>query len=197
MNNDFENNSAEPVEESLPARTRFFKEIFEWLETFAFAFCFVLLVFTFLCRIVTVEGSSMYPTLCEKDRLVISDILYTPKTGDIIVFETDGHPDALIKRVIATEGQTVDIDFDSWTVTVDGVTLSEDYINFAEGNTMHDYGSFTYPHTVSEGKIFVMGDNRNASMDSRDPRIGEVNEEDVLGKVLIRLLPISAFGTVE
>lgn len=197
MNNDFENDITEEVEEALPLGTRIFKEIFEWLETLAFAFCFVLLVFTFLCRIVTVEGSSMFPTLHDKDRLIISNLAYTPKSGDIVVFNTDGHPEALIKRVIATEGQTVDIDFDSWTVTVDGKTLDEDYINFIEDAKMADYGSFEYPHTVSEGNIFVMGDNRNASMDSRDSRIGEVDVEGLLGKVIIRIWPLGDFGIVE
>ena len=174
----------------------FARELFDWLETFAFAFCFVILVFTFLSRVVTVDGSSMYPTLKNRDRLIISNLFYTPKTGDIVVINTDYQKEPLIKRVIASEGQTVDIDFETWTVTVDGEVLKEDYVNFIENEKMLNLGSVTYPHKVSEGHIFVMGDNRNASLDGRSPLIGEIKNENVLGRVLLRLFPLDKFGKV-
>ena len=152
-------------------------------------FAVVMVIFVLLFRIVVVNGSSMYSTLWHGDYLlVLSNVISgEPKAGDIIVASkksfNDGEP--IIKRVIATEGQTVDIDFDAGIVYVDGVALEEDYThtptNVSEG--------VAFPVTVAEGCVFAMGDNRNSSRDSRYPDIGLVDEREVLGKAVFLLLP--------
>ncbi len=161
----------------------------------------VLLVFAFLLRPVTVDGSSMNPTLYHEDELLMTELFYTPKTGDVViidgahahvfadgqsgeVIEKPGMGIRLVKRVIALAGQTVDIDFSAGIVKVDGMQLHEDYI--AALTTRND-AAFTYPLTIPEGYIFVMGDNRNNSSDSRNPDVGLVSEDDVLGHVIFRI----------
>ena len=170
------------------------EEGIEWLETIALAAVAVVLIFTFVLRTATVSGTSMVPTLSNGDRLIISDLFYEPAQGDIVVVAPgvyEDHP--LIKRVIATEGQTVDIDFDKGIVTVDGVALDEPYINeptyLSEG--------MEFPATVPENCIFVMGDNRNNSKDSRDPSVGMVDVRYVVGRELLRIFPLSQFGPVD
>lgn len=174
---------------------RFIKNVCEWAETFAWALCIVVLVFTFIIRIVTVDGNSMNKTLINNERLAVSNLLYTPKSGDIVILQVDGYDHPLVKRVIATEGQTVDINFKTWEVTVDGEVIQEPYVNFENGNYMAGYGVLQYPYTVGRGKVFVMGDNRNHSADSRF--FGECDTRKIVGKVILRLLPINKFGTVK
>jgi len=196
-----------PVEENKrPA-----EELFDWIEIFSSALLTVILMFTFIFRLVTVEGPSMemtlhggdsnYPGGESKDNLIISHLLYTPKQGDIVVIQVpnSSFTTPIIKRVIATEGQTVDIDFENWKVTVDGVVLDEPYVNYEIGKYMNDDNlpRDTLPIKVGAGKIFVMGDNRNHSSDSRDSRIGQVDVRNVVGRVLIRVFPFDKFGAVK
>ena len=200
--NETENKMQDETPQNKGARA-FLRNIYEWVETFAMALCVVMVFFTFLFRVVTVEGSSMYPTLYGNDRnmgtkgdkLVISDLFYTPKTGDIVVVRRENDT-PIIKRVIASEGQTVDIDFDTWHVYVDGEELQEDYINRIPNVSMH-YGDMTFPLTVEENCVFVMGDNRNNSLDSRYSEIGQINERRIVGRVLFRILPFDRIGKVE
>lgn len=149
----------------------------------------LLLVFVLLFRMVVVSGPSMRTTLQDGDYLLIlnSTLYKNPQYGDVIVASKDSFKDGepIVKRVIATEGQTVDIDFDLGTVYVDGVALDEPYTltptNIQEG--------VEFPLTVEAGCLFVMGDNRNESKDSRHPDIGLIDKREVLGKVLIVLIP--------
>ncbi len=183
--------------------------IFEWVETFCVALFAVVMIFTFACRFVTVDGQSMMQTFHHGDRLIISDLFYTPKTGDVVVVQdaNEKHLEGpVIKRVIATAGETVDIDPETWTVTVtdtDGNerVLDESYVNFEEGYPMYIPTSESYytnaltldeyPHTVDEGCIFVMGDNRNHSLDSRF--LGDIDERKILGKAYVRIFPNPTF----
>lgn len=169
------------------------EDLFEWVETLVVAFFAVILFFTFIFRLAAVNGESMLPTLVDKDRLIVSYIGYTPKNGDIVIVnnENPALEKVIVKRVIATGGQTVDIDFNSGIVKVDGKELEESYIN---NLTLLDEKGHDYPVTVPENCLFVMGDNRMNSTDSRSPLVGFVPEEDVLGKVVLRIFPFSSFG---
>lgn len=178
---------------------QFLSEAYDWLEIFVLSVSVVFLVFTFIFRIAMVVGPSMEDTLHEGQSLIISKLFYTPKTGDIIVFQMPAsqsqYSEPIVKRVIATAGQVVDIDFYNWKVTVDGVELDETYVKHVK-DAMMLMSSYSFPYTVPEGKIFVMGDNRNQSLDSRDSRIGPVDVRYLLGKVMFRLTPLTKIGPV-
>lgn len=169
-------------------------EALEWLESIAVSIFIVILVFTFVFRIVVVDGESMLPTLEDGQRLIISHLFYTPKQGDIVVVNSQGLNKTIIKRVIATEGQTIDIDFENHTVTVDGKILDEPYIN---EDTIRNDGGNNYPMVVPEGQIFLMGDNRNRSTDSRNSMVGCISTDDVLGKAIFRIYPFNSFGRIK
>ena len=149
----------------------------------------IMLVFMLLFRMVIVDGSSMYPTLWHGDwLLVLSGTFYQePEYGDVIVACKDSFNDgeAIIKRVIATEGQKVDIDFEAGIVYVDDVALQEDYTYTLTTNPE----GVMFPLVVDENSLFVMGDNREGSMDSRDPQIGLIDRREILGKALMILFP--------
>ena len=189
-------------EERSPAREPLAARIFETVEYFAVAFCAVLLFFTFAARICVVKGPSMDPTLADGQRLIVSDLFWEPQAGDVVVFHQTGTlNEAVVKRLIALPGQTVELDFRTGTLRVDGSVVEESYAyldggaywNTAEYNTRD--GVFTL--TVPDGCYFVMGDNRNHSTDSRSLAIGPVDARRMLGRVVLRLTPFSAFGIVE
>lgn len=160
--------------------------LFEWLELFVWVIGITLLIFSVFLRVAVVDGDSMRPTLKNGDTLLLSDLGYTPQKGDIIVFQIAGsdHSHPVVKRVIATEGDTVNIDFDTWTVTVNDTPLQEDYVT-KEDSAM-ERGNISLPLTVPQGCVFVLGDNRNASWDSRYSAVGCVDTRAILGKVIFR-----------
>lgn len=164
------------------------REAYEWMRAMVCSVLTVVVLFTFVIRMIGVEGYSMLPTLQDGDRLlVLNSLLYRDyRYGDIVVLRKDTFlKEPIVKRVIATEGQTVDIDFFSGTVYVDGAPLREDYINeltFLKEGT-------EFPLTVPEGCVFVMGDNRNRSSDSRDARIGAVDTRYVIGRAVFLAFP--------
>lgn len=169
--------------------------VYEVVESVAQAVVVAILLLSVFFRISIVDGESMLPTLQDRDTLIISNFLYEPKQGDIVVVQpmTQQMQKLIIKRVIATEGQVVDIDPATWTVTVDGepiATPREDYILYTEGYSMV-MGNISFPHTVPEGKVFVMGDNRNNSTDSRFTSVGDIDKRLVVGHALCRVLPFS------
>ncbi len=188
-------------EENTPSPSgamKLMRELYDWIEIFVITISVILLIFTFVIRIAYVDGPSMNNTLHDKDTLAVSNLFYTPKNGDIVVFQSpdSGIEGGIVKRVIATEGQTVDIDFATWTVWVDGVELDEPYVNYLAGLYMRE-DDVEFPLTVPEGHIFVMGDNRNFSNDSRGSRIGCVDTRFVFGRVLFRITPLSQFGKID
>lgn len=189
-----QNTEQQPAEMPAPEKTKKREgDLFDWLQCIVTALVACVLIFVFIGRTIGVVGSSMVPTLEQGDRLIISKLFYTPQQGDIVVLQKDSFADyPLIKRVIATEGQTVDIDFDAGVVYVDGVALDEPYT--AEPTVVRE--DFDEPVTVPEGCIFVMGDNRNRSTDSRTDSIGCVDTRLIMGKALLRLTPLSKFGTI-
>ena len=164
------------------------QDVYEWVQALVCSVLAVVMLFTFVVRLIGVDGHSMVPTLQDTDRLVVlSPILYHDyKAGDIVVLRKESFStEPIVKRVIAVEGQTVDIDFSAGSVTVDGVELDEPYINEL---TFTDEGT-EFPLTLGEGEIFVMGDNRNHSTDSRDTRIGPVDTRYVVGRAVALALP--------
>ena len=175
--------------------------VIDYIEIFVVGICIVLMLFSFVFRICTVDGDSMNNTLYNGEKLIISDIFYTPERSDIIVFHQTGNSNMpLVKRVIGIEGDTVTINFDTWTVSIvdkDGntLTINEPYINI--DTPMHRQNG-THTYVVPEGCVFVLGDNRNDSMDSTDfVHIGYVDCRRILGKVIFRYSPIDKFGTIE
>ena len=165
------------------------KGVLSYLHDFVLWLIVIMLVFLLLFRVVIVSGPSMQPTLVDGDYLLLlSSVFYkNPKAGDIIVAAKDdfhnGEP--IIKRVIATAGQEVDIDFNMGIVYVDGNALDEPYTL----ERTHLNEGMRFPYVVPENCIFVMGDNRNNSSDSRNPSIGAVDKREILGRVLLLVIP--------
>lgn len=169
-------------------------EVYDWIQCIIFALVFCVLLFVFAVRMVNVVGHSMVPTLEQSDKVVISNLFYHPKQGDVVVLRKQTlMQEPIVKRIIATEGQTVDIDFDDGVVYVDGKALDEPYVN----EPVHDRENFEGKITVPEGCVFVMGDNRNASTDSRDERLGCVDTRYIMGRVYFTLFPVKNIGVVK
>ncbi len=184
-------------------------EFYDYFELFIISACVVLILFSFVTRLCRVDGPSMLNTLHDGEMLIVTDILYTPKRGDIIVFHQTGDREGdlnepIVKRVIATEGEWISIIRNSdntLTVTVydenkeNPRVIIEPYANYEKGSGYYIYTG--EPSQVPEGCLFVMGDNRGNSQDSRADSIGFVDARRVLGKVVCRLTPFEKFGAVE
>jgi len=186
----------------------FISDAFDYLEIFVITAVVALLLFTSVFRVCNVNGRSMENTLQHGQMLLISDLFYEPKAEDIIVFHQTGDNagdlnEPLVKRVIATEGQWIYIEYrddlsmrvyvsDDEDITEDDL-LDEPYLNLEPG-TMPSQNP--YKAQVPKGHVFVMGDHRYHSLDSRNYRVGFVDTRRILGKVLLRITPFSEFGTV-
>ena len=164
------------------------RDFYEWVQALICSVLTVVVIFTFFIRLIGVDGHSMIPTLQNGDRLlVVNSLLYDDyRQGDIVVLRKDSFlEEPIVKRVIAVGGQTVDINFKTGRVSVDGKLLEEDYVNEL---TYLEEGT-EFPLTVPEGSVFVMGDNRNNSSDSRDSRLGTVDTRYVIGKAVFLIFP--------
>ena len=164
------------------------RDFYEWVQALVYSVLAVVVIFTFGIRLIGVEGHSMVPTLQEGDRLLVANPMFYNdfKYGDIVVLTKESFlSEPIVKRVIAVGGQTVDIDFDSGSVYVDGTLLKEDYINELTFTT----DGTEFPVTVPEGSVFVMGDNRNHSNDSRDVKLGTVDTRHMIGKAVAVIFP--------
>lgn len=180
----------EKQEQTKPVRGQ---NLLEWYEALISAALVLVLIFSFFFRIIQVDGRSMVPTLTHGDKLIVWAAGYTPQRGDVVIVDSYtvyGKP--LVKRIIAKGGDTISIDYDAGTVTVNGELLQEDYI---AAPTYLGY-DVQFPFTVPEGTLFVMGDNRNESLDSRSSAVGMVDTRYIMGRALFRLLPVNQIGKV-
>ena len=184
-------------------KTTFLGEFFDYFELFIVSACVVLLLFSFVTRICRVDGRSMDDTLHHGEMLIVSDLLYAPARGDIVVFHETGDyfNEPIVKRVIATAGEWIDISTDGVKLIVtvydenkeNPIVLEETYAKYMYPQNAY----FGYPVQVPAGCLFVMGDNRDNSTDSRSPLIGFVDQRRVLGRVICRVAPLDKFGAVD
>ena len=171
------------------------RELYDWIQCLLVALIICVLLFVFCVRVIDVVGSSMNPTLNNSDKMLVSGLFYKPKAGDVVVFKKDEYnPNrALVKRVIAVEGQEINMDFDNGIVYIDGQPIVESYINDLTYNKL----DFIGPKTVPAGCVFVMGDNRNESIDSRKSEIGMLDTRLILGKAYFVIYPLSVFRPIK
>ena len=175
------------------------KTLYEWLEEIVIALTLVILVFTFLFRVVTVTGESMLPNFVEGQKLIVTNLGHSVEQGTVVVI-TNVLNEPIIKRVIATEGQTVDIDYETGVVYVDGEAVDETQFGLENGITTRPYSTLeamVFPQTVPEGCVFVLGDNLSVSKDSRYTEVGMVDTRHILGEAVFTLYPFDRFGVIE
>ena len=195
-----ENNLTENENNGGADKKNFFADMFDWMcSIFSAILCFII-IFALFARVITVDGESMVPTLQDQQRLIVSDMFYTPQYDDIVILYADklynettqsyGKP--IVKRVIGLPGDTIKIDFMNGVVYRNGEALTEEYTNTPT------YLPENFPYneevTVEEGKVFVLGDNRNASKDSRSSDVGQVDMRYIMGKAYLRIWPLNALG---
>ncbi len=193
--------------DKLPKKKRVAAEALDWFDTVVTSIVAIIVVFALITRLSTVDGPSMLPTLVDQERLMITDFCYTPEHNDIIVVWTDNlfnemtndWGKAIVKRVIGLPGDTIRIDTAQGVVYRNGEKLETEEIDgtiYEDGHMIFDYTTDFYDMevTVPEGHVFVMGDNRTNSADSRDGRIGFVDMNYIIGKAYLRVAPLERFG---
>lgn len=188
---------------------RFAAEIIDWFETVITSISAIIIIFAVFTRLSTVDGSSMLPTLHDTERLLITDFMYTPQRNDIVVLWTDNLYNeltdkwgkAIVKRIVGLPGDTIELDTSTGSVYRNGEKLAHemtDGILYEDGHAINDYTAVSWDMdgavTVPEGYVFVMGDNRNDSVDSRDKRVGLVDMNNIIGKAYLRVAPFDRFG---
>ena len=171
-----------------------YKGLYDWMQSFVVFLVVIVLLLSFVGQVIGVEQASMSPTLLEGDRMIVRSVFYTPRHNDVVVFARHDFQEGamVVKRVIGLAGDVIDIDTSSGFVYRNGVALSE---SFTSGPT-NTAGNMTYPFTVPEGHVFVIGDNRNNSLDSRHVSIGAVDEREIIGVVVAVALPFGRAGLV-
>lgn len=194
---DGENSQEEPEEPKKP-----FSDLLDWASSIVYAVALMLAVNLFIFRSITVSGDSMNDTLVDNDKVIATNFFYTPSYGDIVVVQanklniqgTDIYGEPIIKRVIATAGDTVRIDYTKGEVYRNGELLSEDYIKELTHLYRYGYMESGKDYVVPENCVFVMGDNRNVSNDSRNLQdVGFIDEDMIIGKAIVRFSPIKDF----
>ena len=203
--------TASPAPEKSPITTKkIAASVFDVVETFAWSVFVVLILFTFALRLCRVEGRSMENTLYDGQNLLLYSLNYTPEQDDIVVFhltdEEHNMTKTMVKRVIATGGQTVELNFNTGKILVDGVEYADSHAVLKDRTTdritgvytltaehSYDHSTRTFKATVPEGCVFVMGDNRNNSKDGRDTDVGFIDERCILGKAILRLSPFTLY----
>lgn len=164
--------------------------VYSFLSTLLMCMAVIFVLFVCFFRLAAVNGDSMYPTLNNGDKIIVSNFLYTPDYGDIITVGRMGkEPSSFIKRVIALEGDEIYIDFETNLITVNGEIVMENYSVYG---SLSEQGDFSYPLTVPENCVFVLGDNRGNSLDSRFAQVGFVDENEITGKALFRIVPFGS-----
>ncbi len=202
-NEQFENVESEIVEEQAP-KSDWKKELWDWVKTIVFAVVIALLLKNFVLTLAKVDGASMEPTLHDSDRMYVNRLMYTPERGDVIIFEPASAPGKpYIKRVIAIEGDTVFIDFTTGDVYVNDEIIDEPYIaektaligSYIYGLMANDDFSREEPIKIGKDEVFVMGDNRNNSKDSRE--LGPVPTKEIIGHAVFRFWPLNSIGSTD
>ncbi len=195
MDKQYDNYSSDTIQRNVSNPASKFSSIcFDWSETVVQAVILVVLLMTFLFRMFTVDGKSMMNTLFNGDKVAVIRWKYVPKNGDVVVIKHgEEYNKPLIKRVIATEGQTLKINFDTGKVFVNGQKLNETYIK----ERMWLEGDAEIPEVIPEGHCFVMGDNRNNSSDSRNKVIGLIPNENIVGKAKFVIYPFNRIKVIE
>ena len=185
-----------PEDQGKPGSFR--QSLLEWVEVIVGSVVFVTILLTFVARIITVDGSSMSPTYENGDRVLATSLAGPADQGDVVIL-VNVLEEPIIKRVVATEGQTVDFDEDMGELVVDGQPLTGEAYHIANGITYvpdRPGEVLKFPQTVPEGCVFVLGDNRQNSKDSRFAEVGMVDCRNILGKVVFNLYPFSKLGFV-
>ena len=199
--------NANSTEKQSDKKTPLIHSVYDFLELLVISICIVFIIFTFSVRLCRVNGPSMENTLYNGEMLLTSDLFYTPTAGDVIVFHQTSevnpkYNELIVKRIIATEGQFVKVVSDGVYVSDDDIFDESDRLDESQyaymdiGYMLNYYSALDKVFEVPEGCLFVMGDNRNHSADSRDPDISFVDTRRVVGKVVLRLTPLGRFGTV-
>ena len=178
-------------------KTSFKQDLYYWMQALVVALAALILIFTLVGRVISVVGPSMQPTLHEGDLMLLQTIGYKPENGDVVVLRKESFmSEPIVKRIIATGGQHVQVDIPNNAVYVDGVQLDETYINEPMEQVAYLSQGGVLDVVVPEGSIYVMGDNRNHSNDSRDLRLGTVDEQFILGRAVCILFPFRDFGII-
>lgn len=185
--------TTETADDAGAPKTSWQKEVLDWSFSIIAAIVIALLIRNFVFTLVNVDGNSMNPTLTNGDKLYVSRIMYKPKTGDIIILHPpQSYNTPYVKRIVALEGQVVDIKPEEGAIYVDGEKLEEDYVT----GPLSSGGNLEYPFEVPKDCVFVMGDNRNPGGSTDSRLLGPIPVKNIMGKAIFRILPLNHMGNL-